>query len=107
MLGGGGEPDVDLEGTWVLVSGSTADGPLAVTPGAHVSLTFDDDGLGGKGPCNDYGADYDLDGASFDVSGRGSSRPSRAASTRHSVRWSRRTSPRSTRSTPSRATETP
>ena len=67
----GGEPDVDLEGTWVLVSGSTADGPLVVTPGAHVSLTFDDDGLGGKGPCNDYGADYDLDGASFDVSGPG------------------------------------
>ena len=67
----GGEPDVDLEGTWVLVSGSTADGPLAVTPAAHVSLTFDDDGMGGKGPCNDYGADYDLDGASFDVSGPG------------------------------------
>ena len=67
----GPDQDVDLDGTWVLVSGSTADGPLAVTPGARVSLTFDDDGLGGKGPCNDYGADYDLDGASFDVSGPG------------------------------------
>ena len=67
----GGEPDVDLRGTWLLVSGHTADGPLAVTPDTHVTLTFDDEGLGGTAPCNDYGADFDLDGSSFDVPGPG------------------------------------
>ncbi|CUR61893.1 conserved exported hypothetical protein [metagenome] len=67
----GGEPDVDLRGTWVLISGRTADGRLVVTPDTHVTLTFDDDGLGGTAPCNDYGADFDLDGSSFDVLGPG------------------------------------
>ena len=67
----GGESDVDLTGTWVLVSGRTAEGPLAVTPDTHVTLTFDDDGMGGKAPCNDYGADYELDGSSFEIPGPG------------------------------------
>src|SRR5688572_17487188 len=67
----GGEPDADLAGTWMLVSGRTADGPLAVTPDTRVTLTFDDDGMGGRAPCNDYGADYELDGDSFEVGGPG------------------------------------
>ncbi|WP_165356793.1 META domain-containing protein [Nocardioides zhouii] len=67
----GGEADVDLGGTWVLVAGRTAAGPLAVSRYAHVTLTFDADNLGGKGACNDYGADYELDGHSFDVIGPG------------------------------------
>lgn len=67
----GGGSDVDLGGTWVLVSGRTATGPLAVTRDTHVTLTFDDDGMGGKAPCNDYGADYEVDGDSFDVPGAG------------------------------------
>jgi heat shock protein HslJ len=67
----GGEADVDLTGTWVLVAGRTAAGPLVVGPYAHVTLTFDDDSVGGKAACNDYGADYELDGDSFDVTGPG------------------------------------
>lgn len=67
----GGGPDVDLEGTWVLVGGRTSAGPLAVTPDNHVTLTFDSDGLGGKGPCNDYGVDFDVDGESFEIPGPG------------------------------------
>ena len=67
----GSEPDVDLAGAWVLVSGRTAAGPLAMTPYTHVTLTFDEDTFGGKAPCNDYGADYELDGDSFDVPGDG------------------------------------
>ena len=55
----------------MLVSGRTARGPLAVTPETRVTLTFDDDGMGGKGPCNDYGADVELDGDTFDVPGSG------------------------------------
>ncbi|MFC7363071.1 META domain-containing protein [Nocardioides astragali] len=66
-----GDPDSALAGTWLLVSGRTADGPLVVTPDTHVTLTFDDDGMGGKAPCNDYGADYELDGDSFEVPGSG------------------------------------
>lgn len=62
---------IDLRGTWVLVSGDGADGPLAVTPDTHVTLAFDRDSMGGKGPCNDYGADYELVGNSFDVPGPG------------------------------------
>lgn len=67
----GGEADVDLSGTWVLVSGRTAAGQLTVTPDTRVTLVFDKDGMGGKAPCNDYGADYELDGDSFDVPGPG------------------------------------
>lgn len=64
-------PDVDLAGTWLLVSGRTPDGPLAVTSDTHVSLTFDEDSMGGKAACNDYGADHTLDGSSFDIPGSG------------------------------------
>lgn len=67
----GREPDVDLSGVWVLASGRTTAGPLAVTPHSHVTLTFDGDVLGGTAPCNDYGADYELDGTSFEVPGAG------------------------------------
>lgn len=67
----GSEPDVDVLGTWVLDSGTTADGPLAVTRYTHVTLAFDDDGMGGKAPCNDYGSDYEVTGSSFDLNGDG------------------------------------
>lgn len=67
----GGGPDVDLDGAWVLASGRTAEGPLAMTPYTRVSLVFDADGMGGKAACNDYGANFDLDGSSFDIPGPG------------------------------------
>ena len=71
---GGSAPDVDVLGSWVLVSGRTADGSLDVAPGSRVSLTFEDGQLGGKAPCNDYGSDYDLDGDELDLDSDGMSR---------------------------------
>ena len=62
-------PDVDVAGSWVLVSGRTADGPLALAPGSRVSLTFADGEAGGKAPCNDYGAPYEVAGDTFTLSG--------------------------------------
>jgi heat shock protein HslJ len=67
----GSEPDVDVLGTWALVSGSTADGPLAITPYTRVTLSFVDDRVGGKAPCNDYGSEYDVTGSSFALVGEG------------------------------------
>ena len=66
-------PDVDVLGSWVLVSGSTATGPLGVAPGSRVSLIFEDGQLGGRAPCNDYGSDYDLDGEELELTGDGMS----------------------------------
>ncbi|RYB90549.1 META domain-containing protein [Nocardioides oleivorans] len=66
-----GGPDVDVEGTWVLVAGRTADDPLAVPPGSRVSLTFAGSDAGGKGPCNDYGSSFDVDGSAFEITGPG------------------------------------
>lgn len=67
-------PDVDVLGGWVLVSGSTADGPLRLDPGSRVSLTFEDGDAGGKAPCNDYGSAYELDGNTLHLDGDGMSR---------------------------------
>jgi heat shock protein HslJ len=67
-------PDVAVEGTWVLVSGRTVDGPLDVTPYTHVTLSLDDGGAGGKAPCNDYGSEYVVDGGSFELTGDGIAR---------------------------------
>lgn len=67
----GGDADVDLRGTWVLASGRVAAGQLELAPDTRITLTFDDDGMGGTAPCNDYGADYELDGESFDIPGPG------------------------------------
>jgi heat shock protein HslJ len=64
-------PDVDVLGSWVLVSGSTPRGPLDVAPGSRVSLTFADGQVGGRAPCNDYGTDYDVDGDGLDLDGGG------------------------------------
>ncbi|MDR7253995.1 heat shock protein HslJ [Nocardioides sp. BE266] len=62
----GDEPEVDVLGSWILVSGSTADGPLDVPDGSRVSLTFADGSAGGKAPCNDYGSPYEMDGDELD-----------------------------------------
>ena len=67
-------PDVDVLGSWVLVSGSTAAGPLEVAPGSRVSLTFEDGQAGGRAPCNDYSSDYEVHGAELDLDGDGMSR---------------------------------
>ena len=64
-------PDVDVVGSWVLVSGRSADGPLDVPPGSRVTVTFDGTSAVGKGPCNDYGSTYDVDGTAFDITGDG------------------------------------
>ena len=66
-------PDVDVTGSWVLVSGRTADGPLGLAPGSRVSLTFADGQAGGKAPCNDYGSGYEVDGDELDLDGDGMS----------------------------------
>lgn len=63
--------DVDVRGSWVLVSGRTADGRLPVSRGHHVTLTFADGSAGGTAPCNDYGAPYTVDGDRLDLSGDG------------------------------------
>ena len=68
---GGRGPDVDVLGSWLLVSGHTADGPLAVTEHTHITLSLDDEGVGGKAPCNDYGSDVEVDGDSFELTGDG------------------------------------
>jgi heat shock protein HslJ len=65
--------DVDVLGSWGLVSGSTPAGPLGVAPGSRVSLTFEDGRMGGRAPCNDYGSDYDLDGEELELTGDGMS----------------------------------
>jgi heat shock protein HslJ len=64
-------PDVDVVGGWVLVSGRSADGPLDVPPGSRITLTFDGSSAVGKGPCNDYGSTYDVDGTGFRITGDG------------------------------------
>ena len=58
-------------GSWLLVSGHTDTGPLAVTEHTHVTLGLDDEGAGGKAPCNDYGSDFEVDGDSFELTGDG------------------------------------
>jgi heat shock protein HslJ len=72
--GHGVDVDVDVAGSWVLVSGRTADGPLAITEHTHVTLSLDEEGAGGKAPCNDYGSGYEVDGTSFELTGDGISR---------------------------------
>lgn len=68
---GGGGPDVDVSGSWVLVSGRAADGSLPVSPGHRVTLTFADGSARGTAPCNDYGAPYSVDGDRLDLSADG------------------------------------
>ena len=48
-------PDVDVLGSWLLVSGTT----------------FADGSVGGRAPCNDYGVAYELDGHELDLTADG------------------------------------
>jgi heat shock protein HslJ len=66
---GGDEPDVDVVGDWVFVSGHAPGGELAVPARDLASLTFADGDAGGRGPCNDYGSDggYGLHGSELDL----------------------------------------
>ena len=64
-------PDVDVLGSWLLVSGTTPDGPLRIPEGSRVSLTFADGSVGGRAPCNDYGVAYELDGHELDLTADG------------------------------------
>lgn len=70
---GGGEANVNVQGTWVLASGRTSAGALELGD-MRVTLSFDGTGAGGKAPCNDYGSQYDVDGTGFELTGDGVSR---------------------------------
>lgn len=65
---GSDEPDVEIEGAWMLESGRTSDGDLTPPPSGDVTLIFDGDVGRGAAGCNDYGGEYDLSGGDLEFS---------------------------------------
>ena len=66
-----GEPRVDVRGNWLLVAARTPEGALDLLGDGLVSLSFDRVSAGGRGPCNDYGSAYEVDGDDFELTGHG------------------------------------
>ena len=66
------DPDSLPGSSWTLVSGDGPEGDIPIVDGWPITLTFDDDTLGGTAACNGYGAEYSLDGSNITIGGLGS-----------------------------------
>ena len=57
--GGSGSPGatgpIDLQGSWVLTSGTGPSGPLVLVEGARVTIVFNGSQVSGQAACNQYG----------------------------------------------------
>ncbi len=62
---GSGDGTVDVSGDWVLVSGSTTDGPLPLIDGVDLTMGIEDDSVRGVAACNIYSGDVVVRGSSF------------------------------------------
>ncbi len=56
-----------LEGSWEMASGQHRGQPIEVLATHPITLTFDDDRIGGRAACNSYGGTYALAGASLEI----------------------------------------
>lgn len=69
-VGTAGAGDVDLEGSWHLVTGSDAQGELDLT-GRDVTLVVEGDEVSGTSACNHYFGDVTVDGEDVTFGGLG------------------------------------
>lgn len=59
------------DGTWELVEGHAAEGPIEITERWRITLTIDGRKLGGLSACNYYGLSSEVDGAAISIEGIG------------------------------------
>jgi heat shock protein HslJ len=59
------------DGTWELVEGRAPEGPIGISQRWRITLTIDNDRLGGLSACNHYGASATIEGTSISIDGVG------------------------------------
>ncbi len=60
--------DFDLNGVWQLHSGTHDGAELPILTGSPITMTIDNNQIGGRAACNTYGGTIDIDGASVTIS---------------------------------------
>ena len=64
---GPGGGTADLDGDWVLQSGTSAGTEVPIVDGYDITLTIDGDDWGGTAACNSYGGTAQVDGSQVSV----------------------------------------
>lgn len=62
-------PAVDVGGLWVLRSGHSSSGEIAIARGVRITMEINGDQMRGSAGCNSYGGGVSVEGDSFDAGG--------------------------------------
>lgn len=61
------DPDAGAQGSWQLVEGRGASGPVPILETHRITLTFEDGRAGGTAACNHYGGEVEIDGSELRI----------------------------------------